>query len=93
MSDEKRETDAERFEPAGNEVALRFGNKEAASHFLHWLCGQGEQDYWLWMEYREKEVAGPITGLRFNYHRPGHGVVIVECGRMDEGDKHDPPEG
>ncbi|HTK04529.1 MAG TPA: hypothetical protein VL500_03005 [Candidatus Eisenbacteria bacterium] len=86
MSDEKRETDAELFEPASGEVTFRFENREAASHFLHWLCGQGEQDYWNWMEYREKGEPGPITGLRFHYHKPGHGAVDVECGRLGEED-------
>lgn len=93
MSDEKQETDAERFEPAGNEVTFRFGSQRAASLFLHWLSRLGEQDYWNWMELREREEQGPITGLRFRYHKPGHGIVDVECGRWDEGDKDDPPEG
>ena len=92
MSDEKQETDAGLFEPTSGEVRFRFENREASSHFLHWLCGQGEQDYWPWMELREKEEPGQITGLRFRYHKPGHGIVDVECGRWDEGPRLVTPE-
>lgn len=85
--DKVRAENEAKFLPTGTEVTLRFGNQAAAAHFLHWLSGQGEQDYWLWMEFREKEEGGPITGLRFNYHEPGHGVVTVECGRLDDPDR------
>ena len=78
------EGDALKFEPDGNDVTFRFANRAAASHFLHWLSNIGEQDYWESMRYREREEAGPITGLRFRYHEPGHGTVNVECGRLDD---------
>jgi hypothetical protein len=31
-------------------ITIKFENEKAALHFAHWLCGQGEQDYWTWME-------------------------------------------
>ena len=72
------------FETKSNELRIVFDNPEAASHFKHWLCGQGEQDYWAWMRYREYEEEGPITATRFEYHKPGGDVVKAICGRLSE---------
>lgn len=52
---------------ANGKVVIDLGSEEAATHFAHWLCGQGEQDYWIWMEYREQEEAGDITAVGFEY--------------------------
>lgn len=41
--------------------------EEAATHFLTWLCEQGEQDYWQWMEMQDVEPDGPHVIVRFNY--------------------------
>lgn len=51
-------------------ISIEFNNEEAALHFAHWLCGQGEQDYWQWMECREQEEGGNITAISFHYHGP-----------------------
>lgn len=56
--------------------------REAAKHFLVWLCEQGEQDYWTWMEYREGENAGDITMLRLKYDFKKF-TVEPELGRLD----------
>ena len=73
--------------PTGTEITFRFGNAKAARHFLDWLDGQGEQDYWEWMKVREREEPeGDITATEFNYHEPGNGVVIASCGRLDRED-------
>lgn len=48
------------------ELAIKFHSKAAREHFARWLCGSGEQDYWLWMEYRETEEPGNITAI-FDY--------------------------
>jgi hypothetical protein len=72
--------------PTGADVVIKFGNQKAAEHFLAWLDGQGEQDYWEWMKYREKEEPGPITATQLNYHDVRQGrnlVVIAKCGRLD----------
>ena len=50
------------------DIVIRFANPKAASHFAHWLCGSGEQQYWMWMEYREQEEKGDITATSFEYH-------------------------
>lgn len=51
-------------------VTFEFDNGTARSHFVHWLCGQGEQDYWLWMEYREREKKDDIDiTVGFEYHK------------------------
>lgn len=69
-------------------LKIEFDNKEALEHFAHWLCDQGEQDYWLWQEYREQEEDGDITALKFKYHYEnkflGDGTIRTECGRMDK---------
>lgn len=48
-------------------LTITFDNPQAAEHFQSWLCGQGEQDYWMWMECREQEEDGNITALNFDY--------------------------
>lgn len=50
-------------------LKIEFENEKAAEHFTKWLSGQGEQDYWNWMHYREVEEEGDITA-RFIYHHP-----------------------
>lgn len=50
------------------DIVIRFANRKAALHFAHWLCGSGEQQYWMWMEYREQEEKGNITATGFHYH-------------------------
>lgn len=49
-------------------LTIEFDNKAAAMHFAQWLSGQGEQDYWMWMECREYEEKGNITATSFHYH-------------------------
>ncbi len=51
-----------------NDLVIKFANAKAAEHFATWLCEQGEQDYWNWMECREQEEDGDITVTRFCYH-------------------------
>jgi len=65
-------------------LVIEFDNEAARGHFSSWLDGQGEQDYWLWMKYREHEEEGDITALRFL--GPGSAednVIRTQCGRMD----------
>jgi hypothetical protein len=61
-------------------VTIDLKTKEAATHFTRWLCGQGEQDYWIWMECREQEEEGDITAVRFNYDYE-NAVISGEMGR------------
>lgn len=76
--------DGQVFENIGDSgrLVIEFGSREAALHFKHWLCGAGEQEYWMWMEYREAEEDGDITALRFKYHT-GDETIKAEVGRMD----------
>ena len=76
----------EQFRVIGKDLTITFENQQAADHFKSWLCGAGEQDYWMWMEYREKEEQGPITATSFEYHEPGGSTIVATCGRMDEQD-------
>lgn len=68
-------------------LKIEFDNEKALKHFAYWLCEQGEQDYWIWMECREQEESGNITGTNFNYHHDnkflGDKTIRVTCGRMD----------
>ena len=74
------------------EITFKFDNEDAAQHFLLWLCESGEQDYWMWMEYREQEEDGQITVLSFDYHGGlsgydnfGKHPIVATCGRMSKG--------
>jgi hypothetical protein len=49
-------------------LTIEFSNQEALMNFVTWLCGQGEQGYWDWMEVRETEEDGDITVRKFHYH-------------------------
>jgi len=76
-------------------LQIKFDNEAALKHFSSWLSGQGEQDYWMWMEYREEEEEeGNITARRFFYHGPGSAdgkfgkfmednIIRTQCGRID----------
>ena len=70
------------FDAHDNELILEFKSIEAAGHFKSWLCGPGEQYYWTWMECRETEEDGDITGLNFDYSDGSY--VAVKCGRLDK---------
>lgn len=65
------------------EVKINFANKEAAAHFMSWLCGSGEQQYWNWMEYREAKNDGDITAIDFDYDFKRFLVKTV-IGRLDK---------
>jgi hypothetical protein len=70
------------FDTKGNKLVFEFASPEAANHFKHWLCGQGEQDYWIWMEYREQEEKGDITAVAFDYFNGEN--IPAKCGRLDK---------
>ena len=79
------------------EVKFIFDNERAAHHFLSWLCGSGEQQYWEWMSYREEEEEGDIT-VGFDYWGGstdydnvefGSGDIICKCLKRDEDDYQD----
>jgi hypothetical protein len=66
------------------EVKFKFATEEAARHFMSHMCdGCGEQDYWQYMEHREKELPGNITAVDFKYN---FDTMIIETtlGRLDE---------
>jgi hypothetical protein len=66
-----------------SELTFKFESKEAVQHLKTWLSHRGEQDYWMWMECREDEESGPITGIDFDYSKGS--VVPVQCGRIKDG--------
>lgn len=72
-----------KFRKHGESLVLKFESAEAADHFKSWLCESGEQHYWEWMQMREQEEEGDITGLKFNYHT-GTDLIPVKCGRFSE---------
>jgi hypothetical protein len=65
-------------------ISIKFANKKAAHHFANWLCGQGEQDYWDWMTYRENEEDGDITATSFHYH----GIAVDETKAINDPDRY-----
>ena len=64
-------------------VTINFDNEIAAKHFMSWLSGQGEQDYWEWMMCREQEEDGNITAVSFNYNFY-KGEVDTDTSRLDK---------
>ena len=69
------------FDVKGNRLTFVFTNEKALNHFKSRLCESGEQQYWEYMEYREIEEDGNITGTNFNYHT-GTSEIEVSCGRL-----------
>lgn len=69
-----------------------FDNEKALKHFATWLCEQGEQEYWTWMEEQEAEEAGDITCVEFDYWGgTGSGkdylknnTIVATCGRLSD---------
>lgn len=61
---------------------FEFDSAEAAQHFKDWLSASGEQGYWDWMECREAEEFGPITGTVLNYESGN--TITVKCGRLGD---------
>jgi hypothetical protein len=81
-------------------LKIEFDNKEAALHFAEWLCVNGEQQYWQWMEEYENYEEGDITAVNFHYHgepgepnNEGYGdldfiedlTIRTTCGRITNG--------
>lgn len=62
-------------------LSFEFESDAAAQHFKDWLSGAGEQGYWDWMECREDEEPGPITGTSFDYWSGN--TISVKCGRLE----------
>ena len=50
-------------------VILHCHNEKAAEEFCIWMCEQGEQDYWTWMEEVDQKNDGANT-MNFEYHYP-----------------------
>jgi hypothetical protein len=68
-------------ESKSTEVKIQFASKHAAEHFMEWLCGSGEQEYWNWMEYREDEEDGDITAIELDYDFKKH-TITTTLGRI-----------
>lgn len=74
------------FDKHSETLVFKFDSVEAANHFKHWLCGQGEQQYWDWMECREQEKKNKekdITVLDFDYWS-GTDEIVAKCSRLDK---------
>ena len=46
-------------------VTVEFEDSATAEHFMSWMDGQGEQDYWMWMD--GADVGGKHTAKYFAY--------------------------
>lgn len=64
-------------------IEFFFENDETAAHFMSWLCGMGEQDYWNWMDVREGEEDGKITAINFDYDFENY-KVYTQSGRTTD---------
>ena len=62
-------------------LQIEFDNQKALEHFAVWLCESGEQDYFQWMECRETEEEGPITVLKFKYHKENENFAVNDAHR------------
>lgn len=48
-------------------VTIKFDNDAAAKEFMSWLDGQGEQDYWTWLSYRDADDV-KVQTIKYNYN-------------------------
>lgn len=58
------------------QVIINFDNPLAAKHFAQWLDGQGEQNYWCWMDCQEEEDI-PIVVCQFKYNYQDFGKQTI----------------
>jgi hypothetical protein len=58
-------------------LKIEFDNKSALNHFVDWLDGSGEQDYWNWMECKEPEL-DPIVAT-FIYKHKKENIILAPC--------------
>ena len=65
-------------------VSIEFPNEKVAEHFVNWLDGSGEQDYWQWMEAQEDAASEPITAVSFKYtFKPNENGIFLCEGRIE----------
>jgi hypothetical protein len=56
-------------------VVIDLGTEKAATRFAEWLCEQGEQNYWDWMDESEREDDDDITAIEFKYDYKNANIV------------------
>ena len=69
-----------KFTPDSSTLEIRFESVTEAQVFKDWLCGAGEQDYWLWRDCRADygEVQG---GVKLDYHAEKNAVIVSNYDR------------
>lgn len=73
-------TDVEPTNIVGPNMLFKFNSSQASYFFKMWLATEGERKYKEWMEHREMEEDGDITGVNFDYDNGS--VIDVDCGRL-----------
>ena len=68
-----------------HKLTINFDNAAALDHFAIWLCEQGEQDYWMWMENTESSEENS-TVTEFDYHKGGRWLRNNEIDAKSEGE-------
>jgi hypothetical protein len=61
-------------------VTFEFETDDQAEEFVTWLCEQGEQDYWLWMEATQERQEYMVA---FDYHTS---AFKGNSGKLNKGD-------
>jgi hypothetical protein len=61
-------------------VSFEFETEDQADEFVSWLCGQGEQDYWTWMECNQETQEHAVS---FDYHTS---AFKGNSGKLKKGD-------
>jgi len=49
------------------DLTISFPTQASLTEFATWLCEQGEQDYWTWMDEQDRAKTKTVD---FEYHSP-----------------------
>ena len=58
-------------------LTFNFDSVEDANIFKGWLCGSGEQDFWIWEECALQKVMQPEKLSKFDYWNKETSVINV----------------
>lgn len=66
-----------KFDTDKKTLTFNFDSVEDANIFKSWLCGSGEQDFWMWEECRLQEADQDASKLsKFDYWNKEDTAVI-----------------
>ena len=61
-------------------LTIEFPNQDALDAFVDWLDGQGEQDYWEWMDLREENE----LMVTFDYDNDDRNLITTDLSETED---------